>query len=239
MITKDQIKYLSKSFKIDEYSIFREYLQLTFLSYLYQERTANKLFFKGGTALRLIFGSPRFSEDLDFSTSCSNSEIINLLKSIENKISKELPNLIIKPFYKGTEGIRFRIIFSQKEFRYPFSIRLDFHQQKKVLGTKVSTLNTQFPIMIFPQIYHLSGESILLEKFDALKNRNKGRDIFDIWFLLSKSIKIIDIKKSDIENLEKFPQKSLEKDLGQFLPRSQKQIIAVLKTEISKLLKTV
>ena len=47
MITKDQIKNLSKTFQIDEFSIFREYLQLVFLSYLYQEKYANKIFFKG------------------------------------------------------------------------------------------------------------------------------------------------------------------------------------------------
>jgi len=83
------LKELATIFKIDEYSIFREYLQLLFLSYLYQEKKANKLFFKGGTALRLIFGSPRFSEDLDFSTTYSDSEITKLLKNIEAKIAKE------------------------------------------------------------------------------------------------------------------------------------------------------
>ena len=70
MITTDQIKDLSIIFQMDEYSIFREYLQLVFLSYLYQEKEASKIIFKGGTALRLLFGSPRFSEDLDFSTNC-------------------------------------------------------------------------------------------------------------------------------------------------------------------------
>ena len=236
MITNGQIKNLAKVFQIDEYSVFREYLQLVFLSYLYQERKANKLLFKWGTALRLFFGSPRFSEDLDFSTNYNDSEIIELLNNVVVKIKKELPNFRIISLHKGTEGIRFRILFNQKEFKYPFSIRLDFHQEKEVTGAAVSTLLTQFPLMIFPQVYHLSGESILFEKFDALKNRNKGRDIFDIWFLLSRGIRITDVKKSDIKNIDEFSQKLLEKDLGQFLPHGQKQIIAVLKQEIIKLL---
>ena len=41
--------------------------KLIFLSYLYQEPGSEKLLFKGGTALRIVFKSPRFSEDLDFS----------------------------------------------------------------------------------------------------------------------------------------------------------------------------
>lgn len=243
MITKDQIKNLSETFQIDEFSIFREYLQLTFLSYLYQEKNANNIFFKGGTALRLLFGSPRFSEDLDFSTNYSDSEISKLLKKIEIKINKELPNLTIKPLYKGKEGIRFRIIFRNNEFKYPFSIRLDFHRQKTMVYTQISTLTTQFPVMIFPQISHLSEEGILIEKIEALNDRKKGRDIFDIWFLLSRGINISKachfvvekIDKKIVKNIESFPQSLLEKDLGMFLPRGQKQIISNLKDETIKL----
>lgn len=236
MITKDQIKNLSETFQIDEFSIFREYLQLVFLSYLYQEREAFEIYFKGGTALRLLFGSPRFSEDLDFSTNYSDLEITKLLKKIEIKINKELLNIKITQLHKGSEGIRFRIIFVSDEFKYPFSIRLDFHREKQLIqNTQVSTLSTQFPVMIFPQIYHLSGKTILIEKFVALKNRNKGRDVFDIWFLYSKGIRIDKINNDNIKNLEQFSQKSLEKDLGQFLPRGQKSIIPVLKKEILKM----
>lgn len=236
MITKDQIKNLSGIFQIDEFSIFREYLQLTFLSYLYQEKSASEIFFKGGTALRLLFGSPRFSEDLDFSTNYNDLEITKLLKKIEEKINKELPSLTIKSLHKGKEGIRFRITYRQDNFKYPFSIRLDFHRQKSIVNTQVSTLTTQFPIMIFPQIVHLSGEGILIEKFEALDSRNKGRDIFDIWFLLSRGIHTKKLKGKIIKNLKLFPQAILEKDLGKFLPRSQKQIIPGLKDETIKLL---
>lgn len=236
MITKDQIKNLSETFQIDEFSIFREYLQLVFLSYLYQEKDANKIFFKGGTALRLLYGSPRFSEDLDFSTNYSDLKITKLLKEIENKINRELPGLIIKSLYKGKEGIRFRIIYSQDDFKYPLSIRLDFHRQKFIPNTQISTLTTQFPLMIFPQISHLSEEGILIEKIETLDARKKGRDVFDIWFLLSKGIHSEKSKDNILKNLESFSQASLEKDLGKFLPRGQKQIISVLKDETIKLL---
>lgn len=236
MITKDQTKNLSEIFQIDEYSIFREYLQLIFLSYLYQEKDANKIFFKGGTALRLLFGSPRFSEDLDFSTNYNELEITKLLKKIEEKISKEFPDLTIRSLHKGKEGIRFRIIFKNAEFKYPFSIRLDFHRQGSILNTQVSTLTTQFPVMIFPQIFHLSEEGILIEKFKALDAREKGRDVFDIWFLLSRGLRIKRSKGKIIKSLKSFPEATLEKDLGKFLPRSQKQIIPGLKDEIIKLL---
>jgi len=242
MITKDQIKNLSEIFQIDEFSIFREYLQLIFLSYLYQEKGASKIIFKGGTALRLLFGSPRFSEDLDFSTNYDDLEITRILTKIEEKINRELPGLTIKPLYKGKEGIRFRITYRQDNFKYPFSIRLDFHSvagshiQKIILNTQISTLTTKFPIMIFPQVFHLSGEGIIIEKFDALESRNKGRDIFDIWFLLSKGTNIKSFDDKTIKTLKLFPQTTLERDLAKFLPRSQKQVISNLKDETIQLL---
>ncbi len=234
MITKDQIKDLSKTFQIDGYSIFREYLQLIFLSYLYQERESKRIIFKGGTALRLLFGSPRFSEDLDFSTDYNDQEITKLLKKIIEKISKELPGLKLSPLYKGKEGIRFRIIFESIEFKYPFSIRLDFHKEKLTTSIQYSTLTTQFPVMIFPQIIHLTKDGILKEKFEALGSRSKGRDIFDIWFLLSRGANIEKIDKKIIKNIKNFPQTLLEKDLGKFLPKGQKQIIPTLADETIK-----
>ena len=52
-----------------EVNIRREYVQHLLLSYLYQQPAGENLFFKGGTALRLVHQSPRFSEDLDFDAS--------------------------------------------------------------------------------------------------------------------------------------------------------------------------
>ncbi len=93
--------------------------------------------------------------------------------------------------------------------------------------------------MIFPQIFHLSGAGILMEKLEALEVRKKGRDIFDIWFLLSRGIHTERLKGEIIKNLKLFPQSILEKDLGKFLPRSQKQIIPGLKEETITLLKII
>ncbi|MEK7513404.1 MAG: nucleotidyl transferase AbiEii/AbiGii toxin family protein, partial [Patescibacteria group bacterium] len=167
-----------------------------------------------------------------FSTNCQDSQITRLLKKIVGKISRELPNIKLDPLYKGKEGIRFRIIYNSSEFKYPLSIRLDFHQQKIIKNRQISTLTTRFPVMIFPQIFHLSEERILSEKFEALESRIKGRDIFDIWFLLSRGIRTGKLTPRIIKRLESIPQTVLAKDLGKFLPRGQKKIISVLQKEV-------
>lgn len=241
MITRDQVENLSALFQMDRFTVFREYLQLVFLSYLYQEKEAGKIFFKGGTALRLLFDSPRFSEDLDFSTVYSDEEIIKLLKKLEGKIVRELPGLKIVPIYSGREGIRFRVRFGLSDFKYPLNIRLDFHKIDKVRDKQVSTLTTRFPLMIFPQVFHLSMETILAEKLRALETRSKGRDIFDVWFLTAKGVTTLPDTKYNkdkiIKRVKSFSQTQLDKDLSKFLPKNQKKIIPSLKEElISKIL---
>jgi predicted nucleotidyltransferase component of viral defense system len=89
MITPEQVAALAKKSKINETVIFREYLQLVFLQKLYQKTPSQKIFFKGGTAIHLIYHAPRFSEDLDFSVMSPMSEfsayITAVLKRMENE----------------------------------------------------------------------------------------------------------------------------------------------------------
>jgi len=66
MLTQENIKEFINKFQTNERNVVREYVQHLFLANLYRFRDAEKLLFKGGTALRFIFSSPRFSEDLDF-----------------------------------------------------------------------------------------------------------------------------------------------------------------------------
>src|SRR3989338_9329989 len=74
----------------NELSIYREYCQHLFLSYFYSKKGSDKFLFKGGTALRIVFESPRYSVDLDFSTeSISVEEIENLLLSVIQDLQNE------------------------------------------------------------------------------------------------------------------------------------------------------
>jgi predicted nucleotidyltransferase component of viral defense system len=46
--------------------VLREYLQYLILKAIYTSKYGKDLVFLGGTCLRIIYGSARFSEDLDF-----------------------------------------------------------------------------------------------------------------------------------------------------------------------------
>ena len=68
MISNEALAKLARQHQTGVFpNIVREYFQHVFLSELYKLPEAEKMLFKGGTALRIVYGSPRFSEDLDFS----------------------------------------------------------------------------------------------------------------------------------------------------------------------------
>ena len=90
---------------------------------------------------------------------------------------------------------------------------------------------------------HLKAEEILAEKVRAILSRVRGRDIFDIWFLLSQQISIdwplvnkkmtIYKKKADvkqlIEKIKNIPQRTIKNDLTRFLPQSHCSLVEKVK----------
>jgi predicted nucleotidyltransferase component of viral defense system len=63
MIANDALKTLATKLQTTELNVRREYFQHLFLSYFYQQPLADWIYFKGDTALRMLYNSPRFSED--------------------------------------------------------------------------------------------------------------------------------------------------------------------------------
>ena len=96
MITKEQVASLAKKKKTNETTVFREYLQVLFLSKLYSQTKSNKIFFKGGTALHLLFGASRFSEDLDFTVELKQREFSALAKKVFTQLQRLFKNKTLK-----------------------------------------------------------------------------------------------------------------------------------------------
>ena len=86
----------------------------------------------------------------------------------------------------------------------------------------------------------------MAEKIRALLKRAKGRDLFDLWYLLTKEVKLnwdMVKKKMEFYNdaatltdlvsaVKAFNQKKLFDDLAKFLPRAQRKTIPGLKENI-------
>lgn len=248
MITNEQIQELSKKFSIDQFSILREYLQILFLANLYNEKTSQDVFFKGGTAIRLLLNSFRFSEDLDFTIKLKPLDIEELVQKTIRNISLTLPNVGFKKQETKYEAFAGTLTYKHENYKNNLNIHLEFSYREKPITKKESLLETLFPVSPFPIIIHLDWNEILAEKIRALMTRAKGRDLFDIYYLLSKGVKI-DMKliNKKLEYYKKtttidditakiktFEEKQLINDLNKYLPSTHRKMTPQLKELLSK-----
>jgi len=86
-----------------ERAILREYLQYKILQAVFDNHHASKLAFLGGTALRMIYGNNRFSEDIDldnFGLSCP--EIEEVIQKVKRFMKLEGFEVEIRKWAKDT-----------------------------------------------------------------------------------------------------------------------------------------
>lgn len=236
MISKETISALAHRYQTSEFpNILREYFQHLFLSELYKLPGAENLLFKGGTALRIIYGSPRFSEDIDFSLfgiedyqkkKSTESLFINVLAAIEEIGIKVEINKKSDATAEGYFGDA-----NYQIYDYPLtavSINISSRNGRDIRGEIDTVVNDFIPIY---NILHLPKNEIVEEKiFHALIKRKKERDFYDLYFLLRKGMLIPEQKK----RLASYRNNILEwargikfrGELGTLLPFNQQVIIS-------------
>lgn len=230
MITSDQIRNLVKQFHVPESVIFREYLQLLFLESLYQHNKSAGIIFKGGTAIHLIYKAPRFSEDLDFNVIASLTQFTVIIKSVFANLSRSYE--IAFKERKTITGKRYLLTASPMVIKNSTYVNLDFSFREKTLTNEKTIIATDFPFIPNSLVHHMSKDEIVAEKVRAILTRRKGRDIYDLWYLLSQGASLnrgwIKNKLSYYGNqklsfmdlskrIKSFPVKSFVQDLRPFV----------------------
>ncbi len=244
MISQAQIQEFSKRLAIDEFTIIREYIQVVFLSIFYSTPKSQKVYFKGGTAIRLLLKSSRFSEDLDFTTELIVQELDLLVNDTVKKMGAIIPDTKLKRTEENKFSYTGILSYQPKDLKYPLNIHLDFSFREKPETAKETALDTDFPVAPQPIIRHMDWQEILAEKIRALLYRLRGRDVYDLWFMLQKGIeldwKMINRKTAfykmvtslqDVMNrIGSFDDKQLKNDLSKFLPAHDRSFVEHLKT---------
>lgn len=241
MITENQIYSLAKKNKINETTIFREYLQIFFLSELYSNKQSKNFFFKGGTALHLIYKAPRFSEDLDFTIELKENIFLTFIWKLFESLSKK--EAVTFKERKSIAGKRFLLIAKPTVLPYKTFVNLDFSFREKVLNPKKSIIETDYPILFTSYIYHLSKNEIFAEKIRVLLTRIQGRDLYDLWYLMTQGAKmdkylvkeklkyyhLEKISKNKIlERIDQFSKKDFVLDMRPFVPVDEREKLETL-----------
>lgn len=249
-MTSDQILDLIKKYKINETVIVREYYQLLFLSKLYSAAKSENIFFKGGTAIHLLYGAKRFSEDLDFTVALKEGEFSTFIKRIFKSMEKE--EEVSYKSRKTITGKRFLMTAKPANISFNIFINLDFSFREKILSLQKSTIVSDYPVIFTSYIYHPSKEEIFAEKIRALLTRTKGRDLYDLWFLASQNVKINNKlikaklqyyklgsvnKKEILKKTDKLSSKEFVTDLRPFVPINEREKLAEFYEYIKSFLK--
>jgi len=192
---------------LDDYEVaVKEIVQQLTLLGLWRSKFYEHAAFYGGTALRLLYGLRRFSEDLDFSLleSKEDFDFLPHLKALEKEIesfgfeftveqkSKTIHSQVESAFIKGNTRINLLSIQARENIVKGFQrnrkikIKLELDTDPPP-GAKyeVKTLLTPIPFWIKtfsqPDLFAGKMHAVLCRQW---KSRVKGRDFYDlVWFI--------------------------------------------------------
>jgi predicted nucleotidyltransferase component of viral defense system len=210
---------LSKELSIDITQVVREYYEILVLRGISKFPESESLIFKGGTALRLVYNSPRFSEDLDFSL--TEDILKGNFKNIIQKTISPFPEMKITDLAQKRYTYLAEIKISRDYLAFPFRIKIEiskrtqgnYNFELKMIKSPCSIYSVLFQVATLKQLYK--------DKQLCIKNRKEPKDFFDLWFLSE----LLGMK---YEPKTKIDRKTLKRDLRKFLPAEFHKIIEVL-----------
>lgn len=215
MLEQSLIENQAKELKTSKDNVAREAYEILILRAIGESAVGKNLVFKGGTALRLAYNSPRFSEDLDFSIikEVSFKDFKNLIENLCSKYKEiELSDLSNKR-YTFFALLKIREDFLSQRFSIKIEVSKRKFSSSQKPGFEPSLLKSPIlPISIFFNV--MSLETTLENKLRAVKERIKSRDLFDIWFVSKLLKKPLDFKISG------FSKTTIRQELNRYLPKN-------------------
>ncbi|MBI3590085.1 MAG: nucleotidyl transferase AbiEii/AbiGii toxin family protein [Candidatus Melainabacteria bacterium] len=222
LLKKEMNKYTQPLFKK---LALTEFLQHLVLQSLYRQNAFKYLTFTGGTALRLLYKTGRFSEDLDFSqTGKSDIKLKTLISKIQNDLlllgihfeayTKD-EKVVFKSDFRFPEILKELNLSPLKEQKLTIKFEVDKNPPKG--GNKEILLVTS-PVSYSVSVFDLP--SLFATKLHAIFYRKytKGRDYYDlIWYLgrqVKPNFKLLNnaIKQTE-GNLEKIDENNFKEKL--------------------------
>lgn len=174
-------------------NVLREYLQAYILRILHDAGFFRSAAFVGGTALRFLYGAPRFSEDLDFSRAEGKAVgLIPLLKKVEGDlraagyevgVACDGGKAVQSAFVRFTGLLHEGGLSPHRNQNLSVKIEIDTNPPAGAL-LETALVNRHFPIAF---LCH-DRSSLFAGKLNAVLCRRytKGRDFFDLGWYLSR-----------------------------------------------------
>ena len=209
---------LQKNLGISQEQIVREEYEMIILKQLFESELGKSFVFKGGTALRLAYGSPRFSEDLDFSVieNFPKKKLDSLLKALADLYETLSIIEIVQKYYTYFALFRVREDFLAQAFPIKLEASVRQVDWKKDVDFKLLALSSKVTnLTVLAQVASL--ERIEQEKRTIRPPR--VRDIFDLWFIGQK------LGKTAPMDFGGWDIKVVRRELFKLLPEKDKRLV--------------
>ena len=173
-------------------NMVREYLQARILQCLQESGAFLAWAFLGGTALRFLYGIPRYSEDLDFSLMTQQAPVAfrDALLDIRRRMEAEAYTVELKVNDDKTvnsafvrfPGLLYELGLSPRATEV-LAVKLELDTNPPAGAMVTTTIIRRFVML---NLVHYDKASLLAGKLHAILSRpyTKGRDLYDlVWFL--------------------------------------------------------
>lgn len=195
MLDYEELKNIAQLKRLSLVNTEKDYLQDLILFGIYSN-IGKELIFKGGTCLYKVYKLNRFSEDLDFTLTKRLD-----MEGITKKVISDLMLLNIRGRIKEIKeyrgGMNIRLLLNGPLYRggkeTQCFIPLNISKKEQVLlepkRESIMPLYREIPTF---EVFAMPEEEILAEKVRAILTRQKPRDIYDLWFLLTRKNIVFD-----------------------------------------------
>ncbi len=210
MLSKEELSKIAEKKGLLLINTERDYL-LEMILYALFQKVKDELVFKGGTALYKLYGLNRFSEDLDFtlmkhrsavqegqSPSAQKGKLSLLVPKFIEETVRQLSKLGVVAKIKEIRDYRQQINV-HLECKGPLYtggketmayIPLNLSLREKVQYPRYETLFSSYREIPSFELCVMGEAEIAAEKVRTILARDKARDVYDLWFLLKKGVKI-------------------------------------------------
>jgi len=214
---------LSKKLQISKDQVVREEYELFLLRDIFASTLGASLIFKGGTALRLAYGSPRFSDDLDFS--CVSKIKESDFARFAEQLGRRYPNISVIQARKKRYTL-FALVRIREEFlKLPFSIKIEISSRKVNWQTETDFVPMRLSSPVSNVV--VVGNTATLERMwkdkkAAVETREKSRDLYDLWYISGRLGKKFVLPKHNLSYTK------LKADLNRVLPKNERYVVKYL-----------
>jgi len=186
-------------------NFLREVLQFPVLSFLYGRDEHRNMIFTGGSCLRICYGLPRLSEDLDFDLSITDFKRLDLKKMGQGLAAYFQNDLLLPVSWRFQEKARLYLKFpilrdlglsygQASDFLY---VKIEpFKSQFKKFNTEltpISAFGFNFIVKNYDLKFLMTGKILAILERQWFKGEDnsidiKGRDFYDLYWYLSKGV---------------------------------------------------